>query len=387
MDFSNLNIPEILFSAFPSRFQEFSPQDFEDFIAQMFRDQGHEVEQTKYSGDFGADLIIQDIPDRTVVQVKRYAKNTKVGVKDINQLIGARDYYEAQNSIIVTTSSFTPQALVLCKKTRVIVWDWEMLSTSLCNTYFGGVDYYTFFEERLSQDTEYNRHLTAGHTLLGETIDDLLDFRIVQLITGQQSAGRNSRDISILLFTIQNLSSENLACNVLDTDFITTDHRQVKMSAFWSEYFSSGTIYARASVTCGVFYPADQLPCLDVGSKLIISFSLDNHHVLQKYISIESLDGIKLPTPPPEPSASWFPCYVATYLYGRGTEPYDQLVFFREYWLRRSSFGRLLIRIYYKAGPRLVTLSTQSTAARKFISFVAEIVLSIVRPINSMVRR
>ena len=101
MNFAKTNIIKILESAIPNRFQDFPPSHFEDFIAQVFKDNEYKVKQTAYTGDYGADLIIKN-KIRTAVQIKRYAKSNKVGVKDINQIVGARDYYCFKDAFVIT---------------------------------------------------------------------------------------------------------------------------------------------------------------------------------------------------------------------------------------------------------------------------------------------
>ena len=128
MDFSNIDIPKILKSGMINKFMDFSPQDFEDFISQLFRDNDYNVEQTKYSGDYGVDLIIKKENEHIAVQVKRYAKTNKVGVRDVNQVLGGRGYYKCDDSMIITTSSFTNQVKKLSEKTGVDLWDWNRLS-------------------------------------------------------------------------------------------------------------------------------------------------------------------------------------------------------------------------------------------------------------------
>ena len=129
MDFSKINIQDILKYSLPKRFQDMSPTDFEDFVAQLFSDLGYTVEQTSYSGDFGADLIAAKPGKRIVVQVKRYANANKVGVKDVNQVIGAKDYYKCDASMIITTSDFTNPAMKLIAETHVEKWNWNDLQT------------------------------------------------------------------------------------------------------------------------------------------------------------------------------------------------------------------------------------------------------------------
>ena len=116
MDFNRENIIKILFPSIKNRFSDFSPYDFEDFIAQLFKDNGYNVEGTNYSGDFGADVIINKNGVKTCIQVKRYSASNKVGVKEINQIIGARDYYKCDKAMVITTSDFSmPDLTISCK--------------------------------------------------------------------------------------------------------------------------------------------------------------------------------------------------------------------------------------------------------------------------------
>ena len=123
MDFSKTNIQDILFSGIKNRFSDFSPYDFEDFIAQLFKDNGYDVEGTNYSGDYGADVITSKNGIKTAIQVKRYSKTNKVGVKDINQIIGGKEFHKCDKAMVVCTSDYTKQGIKLSKEADVLSID------------------------------------------------------------------------------------------------------------------------------------------------------------------------------------------------------------------------------------------------------------------------
>jgi len=363
MDFTKVNIPQILYSAIPKRFQDFSPQDFEDFICQVFRDNEFDVEQTKYSGDFGADLILYKDENPTVVQIKRYAENNKVGVKDINQVLGSKEYYNANSAMVITTSSFTPQAIALCNKANVLYWDWYDLLKLLCDTYFDGTDYYTYFRNQIEEGNSQHMTNNMDNDLEYQYINDIFDFSITRFITGLATAGKNQKNVSALLVDVKNKSQENIYLNVFLPDFITPEHRQIEACSRWSEYFSKGVIYAGTTVTLGFFFLASQLQELKIDSKLILKLSLDDQNLVRQFLEINSLDDIQLPEPIPEPKGGGI-CFVATALFGKGSVEYNELTYFRDNFLDRYAVGRFLIECYYKTGPRLVIIMRRNHIIR-----------------------
>ena len=71
-----------------------SGEQFEKYLATLFKHLGYQVVMTKQSGDYGADLVLQkDQMTRIVVQCKRYSG--KVSVRAIQKVVGAKAYYNA----------------------------------------------------------------------------------------------------------------------------------------------------------------------------------------------------------------------------------------------------------------------------------------------------
>ena len=103
--------------------------DFEKRLEVMFGDLGYKVKRTPPSGDFGADLVLENQKGTTVVQAKRYSK--PVGVKAVQEVIGSIAFYKAINALVVTNMYFTPQAEKLARCNGVELWDRDKLIETL----------------------------------------------------------------------------------------------------------------------------------------------------------------------------------------------------------------------------------------------------------------
>ena len=103
--------------------------DFEKLLALIFKRLNYNVKLTKATGDQGADLIIEKLDKRTIVQAKRYS--SKVSNKAIQEAVGAISFYDANNAIVVTNNYFTKSAIELAEKNNVELWNREKLIEQL----------------------------------------------------------------------------------------------------------------------------------------------------------------------------------------------------------------------------------------------------------------
>ena len=100
-------------------------EEFEQYLGMLFKKRGFKVSFTKASGDYGADLILKDREDIIAVQAKRYSGT--VGVKAVQEIIGALKMYEATEAWVVTNSYFTKQAEKLAETNEVYLIDRDEL--------------------------------------------------------------------------------------------------------------------------------------------------------------------------------------------------------------------------------------------------------------------
>lgn len=99
--------------------------EFENYLKTMFFYAGFDVEVTKKSRDFGADLVLKKDNAIVVVQAKRY--NKAVGMKAVQEILASAPHYMATEAWVVTNSYFTDQAEQLAKENRVRLLDRDEL--------------------------------------------------------------------------------------------------------------------------------------------------------------------------------------------------------------------------------------------------------------------
>jgi hypothetical protein len=275
MDFSKTNIIEILESAIPKRFQDFPPSDFEDFIAQVFKDNGYEVQQTSYSGDFGADLILEKDKSRIAVQVKKYSAENKVGVKDINQLIGGQRYYNCDDALIITTSSFTKSGSELASKTNLKCWDWNKLQKYISLTYLDGKSYFDFFGENQNLQPEL----------------DNFDFSITKILHQVQMMKVGS--CTLIHATISNKTKRNLFVNLAMPIYVTKNNDQIEAIYWYQGYFNTGLLYAGCKVEVAFMFKTEQLPTTSKQDQIIFRWYDENHNLCTKQCKVEAEENSK----------------------------------------------------------------------------------------------
>lgn len=98
---------------------------FEELLLMHFQKQGYKGHLTPTTNDYGADLIVENNGQKTVVQAKRWKQT--VGIEAVQQVIGAIKHYNATMGIVITNSNFTQQARNLAKTNSIEMWDRKVL--------------------------------------------------------------------------------------------------------------------------------------------------------------------------------------------------------------------------------------------------------------------
>lgn len=104
-----------------SRWETLRGIPFEEFLANVLRLHGHEVETTPASNDQGVDLVAVIHGQRFAIQAKGYA-NT-VGNEAVQQVIAGMNLYNCDHAAVITNSSFTNSALILAESNDCLMID------------------------------------------------------------------------------------------------------------------------------------------------------------------------------------------------------------------------------------------------------------------------
>ena len=100
-----------------SELDQLSGIAFEEFLAGLYRTLGYAAEFTAATGDYGADLILSKDGKRICVQAKRYTGS--VGVAAVQEALSGKAYYQCDAAWVITTGTFTTNALELAAKSGV----------------------------------------------------------------------------------------------------------------------------------------------------------------------------------------------------------------------------------------------------------------------------
>ncbi len=96
--------------------------EFEFYSKELLLANGFEnVEVTKASGDFGADVIAWKDEIKYAIQCKKFSGS--VGIKAVQEVIGSMGIYNCHVGVVLTNSYFTPSAIELAKNKNIILWD------------------------------------------------------------------------------------------------------------------------------------------------------------------------------------------------------------------------------------------------------------------------
>lgn len=105
--------------------------EFEKLCATLLEREGFDVRETPASGDFGADIIAEQDELTYAIQCKDL--NKPVGVKAVQEAIGARRHYTVDFACVCADSGFTDAALELAASNKVIATSSANLARSLAN--------------------------------------------------------------------------------------------------------------------------------------------------------------------------------------------------------------------------------------------------------------
>jgi len=109
-----------------NRFADYSPREFEKFVAKLFSEMGYQVSLGPYVGDYGADIIAHKDNRRVLIQVKKYFQGKLVGNREVRDTLGAV-WNKADKAILITTSDFTEQAYEQAKGAPIELWNYRAL--------------------------------------------------------------------------------------------------------------------------------------------------------------------------------------------------------------------------------------------------------------------
>lgn len=102
--------------------------EFEHYLVGLLQFKGFKnVTLTPPSGDYGADLIATFENRKVAIQAKQYNVLGPVGVEAVYQVLGGEKKYYCDETMVITTGFFTPQAMELSRHSKTTMINRDML--------------------------------------------------------------------------------------------------------------------------------------------------------------------------------------------------------------------------------------------------------------------
>lgn len=330
----NIGILDEIKQGIPNRFEKMNPFHFEKFIGELFNDLGYQTEVTKATGDFGADVLLVKDNIKTAVQVKRYGRENLVGVGEINQIIGGREYYRCDKAIIVTTSTFTKAAKKNAERTLVELWDWDKLLNEIKKVYMEGKDVYDFFDQEDTLDTSKKEETHK------DTQNENFLFQIEQI---REKAETKEGMMTIVYLKMANKTEQKIYVTIHMPIIITYIGSQIEAAYSFEGTFKEGYIYPNARVPLIFCWHTDQISSGKFIKNVIVKYHGQDEITKEEFVSADS--SIKIVAPK-------HGCFIATAVYGTLLDPeVNTLRVFRDNILLSNNAGEKFVNFYYRFSP------------------------------------
>lgn len=321
MEFQHPDIKRFLIDSIPSRFNNLSPAEFESFMGFLFRTDGYDVEEIAKKGDMAAHLIAKKDGTSLVIRVLRYQPAQIVRLYEVQQASAARTYHDVDQSWIITTSSFQPEARIEAEALDIELWDWESFYQALSQLFFEGKSHFDFIE-----------------SLSPQINAEIKDPDIKLKVKWKPEEGISSQWYNLDLI-LTNPSDRNVYIHLDLPALIDGKKNQVSADQWAENEFVAGMIYSGASIRTNALFKATRLGERPPSGKVMLTCHERTDHPSTYHLSAK-LKG----------SA----CYIVTYCYSKESEEYVLMTNFRDRVLMRTFSGRLFISAYYSISPWLI---------------------------------
>ena len=111
-------------------FDDLDGDKFEALIKRLYEGAGYKAQLTGRTGDQGGDLVVVRADTKKVIQAK-LRRNMTVGNDAVQQVIGAKGVYNCPGAVVITNSTFTPEAEELARIHGIELVDGKLLRLRL----------------------------------------------------------------------------------------------------------------------------------------------------------------------------------------------------------------------------------------------------------------
>jgi cytochrome b involved in lipid metabolism len=133
-------------SQLKAQLQQMDDEDFEHFVADLWRRHGWEAAVSQQSRDKSLDVLVEKeepYHQRHAIQAKRYQAGNRVSGPKISEYASLREQFDADTAVVVTTSGFTEDAQERAETLNVkLVNGDDLVDMVIASDSYDLVDYY-----------------------------------------------------------------------------------------------------------------------------------------------------------------------------------------------------------------------------------------------------
>lgn len=326
-----------LLESIPNRFSQLTPEDFGNFVRYLFQLDGYEVQPTVTSVDLGYHISAKKDSSSLVIIPMHGQGEEPVEIESIRKAIQARELYHADQSWVITTSTFTPDARSFAEHSDVELWDWNTLYEGICQLFFEGKSHLEYAPAPVWKE---------------ESSDALSDFKLKVKWVPQEGVGKEWYNLEV---RISNPTERNVYVHLELPVLIDLRQNQIAADQWGDEDFVSGLIYGGATVKTNAMFKAGKIGERPLGGKVIVTYH-ERDETPKTYHISATLRGEA--------------CYFVTYCYGRGSAEYQLMIEFRDQVLAQNLFGKIFIKCYYVLSPVVVRMAFRYKVVDQLIRYV-----------------
>jgi len=331
-----------LLESIPDRFSQLTPEDFGNFVRYLFQLDGYEVLPTVISVDLGHHVRAKKDNSWLVIMPVHGHGQEPVEIGSIKKAIQARELYKAEQSWVITTSSFSKEARLYAEQMDIELWDWNILYDGICQLFFEGKSH---LEYTPATDVKVEE---------AEEAADVSELKMKVKWMPQEGVGNEWYNLEI---KISNPTDRNVYVHLELPVLIDTRTNQVAADQWGSEEFVSGLIYAGATIKTNCMFKVGRVGERPLGGKVIVTYHERDETPKTFHISAR-LKGEA--------------CYFVTYCYGRGSREYVAMIEYRDRVLLKNLFGRIFVSVYYLLSPLVLSLAERYDWVDKSVRWLTE---------------
>jgi hypothetical protein len=221
---------------------------------------------------------------------------------------------------VVTTGDFKPETVRAARRQGVEAWDWTKLEAAIGELFFAGAaipspDAPVFGDAEADRDPE------------------------LRLNVKWEARPGVTTDVYNLEVAVTNLSSRHRYLHLELPVIVDAGGRQIAAGEWAEGEFTSGTVYAGATVHTNALFPVGRAGDKPPGGRVMLSC----HERLDVPVTYHLSGRLKGEA-----------CFAVTYCFGRDSDAYRAMIRFRDERLRATVAGRGVISMYYAASPPLI---------------------------------